>query len=194
MNVLFGGMILFSFAFAAATGRMEQLSGAVMTQAGEAVTLVLSLLGMLCLWSGLMRVAEQAGLTKLLSRALSPITRRLFRGLDPEGEAVSAITMNLAANFLGLGNAATPLGIQAMCAMDREQRARGTATDDMAMFVVLNTAALQLVPATTAMLRMQAGAAQPLDILPLTWAASGVSIAVGIVMARTLARARRRRG
>lgn len=187
MNVIFAGIILFSFVFAALTGRMPQLSEAAMGQAGEAVTLVLSLTGMLCLWSGLMKIAQESGLTELLSRLLSPVTKRLFKGLRPSGEAVNAITMNLIANFLGLGNAATPLGIRAMCEMAKEQRADGAATNDMAMFVVVNTASIQLIPATTAMLRMQAGSAAPLDILPATWIASVGSVAVGIVMAGLLA-------
>ena len=187
MNVIFAGIMLFSFVFAALTGRMPQLSEAAMGQAGEAVTLVLSLTGMLCLWSGLMKIAQESGLTELLSRLLAPVTKRLFKGLRPNGEAVNAITMNLIANFLGLGNAATPLGIRAMCEMAKEQRADGAATNDMAMFVVVNTASIQLIPATTAMLRMQAGSAAPLDILPATWIASVGSVAVGIVMAGLLA-------
>ena len=187
MNVIFAGIILFSFVFAALTGRMPQLSEAAMGQAGEAVTLVLSLTGMLCLWSGLMKIAQESGLTELLSRLLAPVTKRLFKGLRPNGEAVNAITMNLIANFLGLGNAATPLGIRAMCEMAKEQRADGAATNDMAMFVVVNTASIQLIPATTAMLRMQAGSAAPLDILPATWIASVGSVAVGIVLAGLLA-------
>ena len=187
MNVIFAGIILFSFVFAALTGRMPQLSEAAMGQAGEAVTLVLSLTGMLCLWSGLMKIAQESGLTELLSRLLSPVTKRLFKGLRPNGEAVNAITMNLIANFLGLGNAATPLGIRAMCEMAKEQRADGAATNDMAMFVVVNTASIQLIPTPTAMLRMQAGSAAPLDILPATWIASVGSVAVGIVMAGLLA-------
>ena len=134
-----------------------------------------------------MKIAQESGLTELLSRLLSPVTKRLFKGLRPNGEAVNAITMNLIANFLGLGNAATPLGIRAMCEMAKEQRADGAATNDMAMFVVVNTASIQLIPATTAMLRMQAGSAAPLDILPATWIASVGSVAVGIVMAGLLA-------
>ena len=155
---------------------MDKLSEAAMTQAGQAVTLLLSLMGMMCMWNGLMRVAQASGLTKHLSRLLSPVTRRLFHGLDPDGEAVSAATMNLVANFLGLGNAATPLGIKAVCAMEKEQRANGRATDAMAMFIVLNTASIQLIPATTAMLRVQAGASVPLDILPATIDLAGADL------------------
>ena len=167
MNYIFAGMVLFSFVFAALTGRMDKLSEAAMTQAGQAVTLLLSLMGMMCMWNGLMRVAQASGLTKHLSRLLSPVTRRLFHGLDPDGEAV--------------------------CAMEKEQRANGRATDAMAMFIVLNTASIQLIPATTAMLRVQAGASVPLDILPATWLASGVSLAAGIAAAMLLAPLRRKK-
>ena len=187
MNLIFGGMILFSFVFACLTGRIDQLSQAVLEQSQGAVTLVLSLLGMLCLWSGLMKVAQEAGLTKHLCKALSPITRILFRGLDPNGAAASAISMNMVANLLGLGNAATPLGIKAMCEMAKEEHAGISATNNMAMLVVLNTASIQLIPTTTALLRMQNGSAAPMEILPPVWIASAVSITVGIVMARLLA-------
>ncbi|MEM1484823.1 nucleoside recognition domain-containing protein [Oscillospiraceae bacterium PP1C4] len=187
MNYIFGGLILFSFVFAAATGRMEQLSRAAMEQAGSAVALVFSLLGMLCLWSGLMKIAQESKLTDYLSKALSPVTKRLFNNLSPSGEAMSAICMNIVANLIGLGNAATPLGIKAMCEMAKEQRANGTATNNMALFVVINTASLQLIPTTTALIRMQYGSANPLDILPAVWISSAVSVLVGIIMAWMLA-------
>ena len=111
---------------------------------------------------------------------------RLFRGLRPKGEAMGAVSMNLAANLLGLGNAATPLGIRAMQLMQKEQRSGATATNDMALFVVMNTASLQLIPTTTAMLRSAAGSATPLDILPAVWLASLCSITVGITVAKIL--------
>lgn len=188
MNAIFGTMIVFSFVFAAITGRMDALSRAAIEQSGKAVTLVISLTGMLCLWSGLMKIAEQSGLTHLLSLFLSPVTRRLFRGLDPKGEAMQAICMNMTANLLGLGNAATPLGIQAVRAMAHEEQAGQTATNNMVLFVVINTASLQLIPTTTALLRMRYGATDPLDILPAVWLASIGSLSVGIAMAFLLAR------
>jgi len=129
MNFIFSGMLIFSFVFAVLTGRVDQLSQSVLKQAGNAVELVLSLLGMLCLWGGIMRIAQESKLTEKLSKALSPVTGRLFRGLKPGGRAMSAVTMNLVANFLGLGNAATPLGIQAICEMRKEQGTKGTATN-----------------------------------------------------------------
>lgn len=188
MSGIFCAMILSGVIFGLLTGRMPQVSDAAINEASRAVELVISLTGTYCLWGGVMQVAEEAGLTAKLSKLFEPVTTRLFRGLRSGGAAMNAITMNLAANLLGLGNAATPLGIKAMKEMEAEERAGGTATDNMALFVVMNTASLQLLPTTTAMLRSAAGAEKPLDILPACWLASAVSIAAGIVMAKFLAR------
>jgi len=189
MTAIFSLMILGGIVIGALTGRMEAVSAAAIGDAGRAIELILALTGNFCLWGGMMRVAEASRLTERLSAFFRPLTRRLFHGLRTDGEAMAAITMNLAANLLGLGNAATPLGIRAMRAMEREERARGAATDNMALFVVMNTASLQLIPTTNALLRAQAGAARPLDILPAVWVASAVSVVAGILAAKLLARA-----
>ncbi|MBE6907736.1 MAG: spore maturation protein A [Ruminococcaceae bacterium] len=186
MNYIFGGMILLSFVFSVVNGRLDQLSSAALEQAGNAVELTFSLVGVLCLWSGLMKIAQGSGLTHALGKALSPITKRLFKGLNPEGEAIQAICMNMIANFLGLGNAATPLGIQAICAMKKEEHAK-RATNNMVTFVVLNTASFQLIPTTIALLRMKNGAGTPFDILPAVWVSSAVSVTVAILFAKLLA-------
>ncbi len=186
MNYIFGGMILLSFVFSVVNGRLDQLSNAALEQAGNAVELTFSLVGVLCLWSGLMKIAQGSGLTHALGKALSPITKRLFKGLNPEGEAIQAVCMNMIANFLGLGNAATPLGIQAICAMKKEEHAK-KATDNMVTFVVLNTASFQLIPTTIALLRMKNGAGTPFDILPAVWISSAVSVTVAILFAKLLA-------
>lgn len=188
MNVIFAGMILFGAAVAALCGRMEAVSQALMSQCGGAVELTLGLTGTLCLWSGLMKVGDRAGLTRTVSRLLSPLTGAAFPGLDPQGPAMKAISMNISANLLGLGNAATPLGIAAMKELEALSPLQDTATDHMAMFVVLNTAALDLLPTTTALLRMQAGAAAPFDILPAVWTASAASVVVGVLLAKALGR------
>ena len=192
MNRIFTYLLLFGIAAAAVLGRMGEVSSAMLTQCQKAVELALSLMGSFCMWGGLMAVAEKAGLTQLLASAFSPILSRLFRELRPGGEAMRAITLNLSANLLGLGNAATPLGIAAMKAMQKEQRSGDTATDGMALFVVMNTASLQLIPTSTAVLRAAAGSAAPLDILPAVWAASAVSLAVGIAAARMMEGGRKR--
>jgi spore maturation protein A len=192
MNVIFSMMVLSGILFGALMGRMDAVSAAVLGDAQGAVELVLALAGNFCLWGGVMKVAEASGLTQRFARLASPVTRRLFHGLRADGEAMGAITMNLAANLLGLGNAATPLGIRAMRAMEREEHAGEEATDNMALFVAMNTASLQLLPTTTALLRAQAGSAAPLDILPAVWLASAVSIAAGITCAKLFSHHHRR--
>lgn len=186
MNYIFAGMILFGIMVALLCGRMEAVSSALMTECGSAVELVVGLTGSICLWCGLMKVADRAGLTEKISRLLSPLTRIAFPGLDPHGPAMRAISMNISANLLGLGNAATPLGINAMKELAKLSPLQGVATNHMAMFVVLNTAALDLLPTTVGLLRLQAGSSSPFDILPAVWLASSASVVVGVTLAKLL--------
>lgn len=192
MTAIFCVMLLGGIVFGALTGRMPQVSDALLKESGRAIELILSLAGNFCLWGGIMRIAEDSKLTNALAHLSSPITCRLFKGLRPQGKAMRAISMNMVANLLGLGNAATPLGITAMKAMEEEERANGTATDNMVLFVAMNTASLQLLPTTTAMLRSAAGSNTPLDILPAVWVASTVSVLSGILAAKLLSNRRKR--
>ena len=162
MTVLFTGMVVLSVLFGLLTGRMDVVSTAAITSCGKGVELVLSLArGAMCLWSGVMEVALKAGLTELLSRRSPRCTWWLFRGIRPKGKAMEGITMNWAANLLGLGNAATPLGITAMQEMAKEERSGKVATNNMILFVVLNTASLQVIPTNLILLRTQAGSQNP---------------------------------
>lgn len=188
MNWVFCLMIGLSFLFAALTGRMDALSNAAMGQAGKAVELVLELMGTMCLWSGVMRVADEAGLTEKLAKLLRPVTARLFRGIPGDSPAMRAMSLNITANLLGLGNAATPLGLAAMQQLQKQEGGGKTATDNMILFVVLNTASLQLLPTTTAYLRLSAGSASPMDILPAVWLSSAVSVAGAVLLSKLLAR------
>ncbi len=187
LNYLWAGMILLSVLCAAATGRMPQLSAAVLSGAGEAVTLVFSITGMMCAWTGLMKIAEDGGLTLLLSRALSPVMGRLFPDCEKNGPAVRAMCMNITANLLGLGNAATPLGIAAMKELKKKNPTQA-ADRSMVTFVVLNTASLQLIPTFMATLRAGAGAAAPFDILPAVWATSAGGLLAALTAAKLMER------
>lgn len=175
------------------TGRLPEVSSAVLDKAGEAVTLAITLCGIMCLWSGLMKVAEEAGAVRALSRLLSPVVSLLFRGLEKGGRAMQLICLNLSANILGLGNATTPLGIRAMEAIQEEESfppkqssPSGEASDCMIMLTVLNTASLQVIPATAAALRAAHGAERPMDILPCVWIASAYSLTVAVASAKLL--------
>lgn len=176
--------------FSVINGNISELSEAILAKSGEAVSLAISICGTMCLWCGVMKVAEAAGLVEKLSRLLSPLVCVLFRGVKKGSRAAGLITMNLAANILGLGNATTPLGIKAMEALSD---GTGTATDDMIMLTVLNTASLQIIPATAAALRAANGALNAMDILPCVWIVSIYAVIVAVSAAKIMGAISRRR-
>lgn len=181
-------MMTLSVVFALFTGKMAAVSEAFLSECGGAVELALSLVGIICLWSGLMRVAQSAGLTELLARLFSPLLGRLFCGLKKGGRAMQFITLNLTANLLGLGNASTPFGLAAMRAIETEEGGGEAASHNMILFTVLNTASLQLIPTTVAALRLKNGSAAPMEILPCVWLSSAGSLAAALLAASLLRR------
>ncbi len=188
MNYIWAGIILVSIFCGMATGRISQVSQAMFTGAQDAVTLVISLLGAMCLWSGIMRVADQGGVTNGLARLFSPLLKKLFPGLPKDSKAARAISMNLSANLLGMGNAATPLGIAAMQELAKSNPSTDTADNRMITFVVMNTASLQLIPSTIAVIRANYGCEAPFDIIPAIIVSSLCALTVGIIMAKLLER------
>ena len=185
-------MVVVSVIFGLFSGQMDAVSQAALTGAGSAVQLCLSMAGVLCLWSGVMEIMNRCGISARLARVFRPLLRWLLPRASRDDETLSAVSANVSANLLGLGNAATPLGVQAACRMARGQN--GVASDELCLLVVLNTASIQLVPATVASVRAAAGAAAPLDILPAVWLSSALSVTVGLLAAKTLARLGGRRG
>lgn len=187
LNILWVGIMLLSLAAGAATGRLDQVTNALLAGGGEAIQLALTLGGAMCLWGGLMRIAEKGGLTALFARGMAPLMRLLFPRLDPAGPACRAMLMNMAANLLGLGNAATPMGIRAAQGMAAQSK-RGVASSELCLLVVINTASIQLLPTTVAAVRAANGAAAPFDILPAVWISSAASVLVGVLAAKLLHR------
>ncbi len=187
MSVVWVVLLLASVAWAAFTGRVGALPGAIADSAGRAVTLSLALAGVLALWLGLMKVAEEAGLVRALGRLARPVLRRLFPEVAPDSPAMGAMVMNIAANVLGLGNAATPFGLKAMEELERSNPRPGTATDAQALLCSLNTASLQIIPATVIAMRAAAGARQPADVLGATLLASACATVTAVVAAKLLA-------
>ena len=192
MAIIWTGMVVVSVIFGLFSGQMDAVSQAALTGAGSAVQLCLSMAGVLCLWSGVMEIMNRCGISARLARVFRPLLRWLLPRASRDDETLSAVSANVSANLLGLGNAATPLGVQAACRMARGQN--GVASDELCLLVVLNTASIQLVPATVASVRAAAGAAAPLDILPAVWLSSALSVTVGLLAAKTLARLGGRRG
>ena len=183
------GMVLLSLVFGLLTGRLDDVANAALEGARSAIDLSISMAGILCLWSGVMEVMSACGLSASLARAFRPLLRRLLPNACRDEETLAAISANVSANLLGLGNAATPLGIRAAQRMARG--CGGTASDELCLLVVLNTASIQLLPTTVASIRAAYGSAAPFDILPAVWVSSLASVTVGLLTARFLSRRKR---
>ncbi|HIT02636.1 MAG TPA: spore maturation protein A [Candidatus Enterenecus merdae] len=181
-TVMVGAAILCGLA----TGRADAVAAAALEGAGAGVELCLSMAGALCLWMGVMEVMRRGGLARGLSRLLRPALGRLYPDFAREEAVMDAVSANVSANLLGLGNAATPLGLEAARRMARHSP--GVASDSLCMLVVCNTASIQLIPATVASLRAAAGCQTPFDILPAVWLTSALSVTAGILAAKLLAR------
>ena len=186
MTVLWAAMAAASVVCGLAAGRMEEVSAAALEGAAAAVELALSMAGAICLWSGVMEVMRRAGLAEKLTGLLRPVLRRLYPAFARDGAVMDDVAANVSANLLGLGNAATPLGLRAARRMARATP--GVASDALCMLVVCNTASVQLLPTTVASVRAAAGCRTPFDILPAVWLASALSVAAGILAARLLAK------
>jgi len=173
--------------------RLGQVTTAALKSAGVAVEIAIGLIGVMALWLGVMKVAEEAGLTRILARMVRPITRWLFPSIPTEHPAISAMIMNIAANMLGLSNAATPLGLKAMEELDKLNPNKGEATDDMCTFLVINTSAITLIPATAIAIRTSMGSANPqMIIIPAILAATCATI-VGLTTVKLIQAFNRRK-
>ena len=186
MTVIWTGMAAAAVVCGILTGRGAEVSAAAVEGAAAAVQLGISMAGMLCLWSGVMEVMRQSGLAEKLSRMLAPVLRLLFPQERTDRAVMDSIAANVSANLLGLGNAATPLGLEAARRMARKRP--GVASDSLCMLVVCNTASLQLIPTTVAAVRAAAGCSTPFDILPAVWLASALSVTAGVLACKVLAR------
>jgi spore maturation protein A len=188
MGVVLAVLMAVSVVFAALHGRIPELSHAALNAATDGAGYALGLVGALALWTGLMNIAQEAGALRWIGRAAAPLLRRLFRGVPDGHPAMSAIVMNFAANFLGLGNAATPFGLQAMKELETLNPDPGTATDAQVMLCALNTASVQLVPISVLALRVKAGSQAPEAVVVPTILASACGVVVAVLAARVLAR------
>jgi len=179
-------MVAASVIYGAMNGTIGAVGDAAMEGAGAAVELCLSMAGVMCLWSGMMAIMKASGLMDGLSRLFRPILRRLLPGACRDADTMAALSGNVSANLLGLGNAATPLGIQAARRMARG--CGGEASNELCTLVVLNTASIQLLPTTVAGVRSALGAKSAFDILPAVWLASVLSVSAGLLAAKLFAR------
>lgn len=170
------------------TGKAEVLSKAVVLGASGAVELVMGLVGMMCLWCGIMKIAEKSGLTDKLANVLRPILKIIFKEAGKNQKAMSSITMNLTANMMGLSNAATPFGIKAMEEMQKDNKSKDTASNDMALFLVLNAACIQFLPTTVISIRAAFNSRNPAIIVLPAIIATGTAAILGVVYCKILQR------
>ncbi len=190
LNIIWLLLIVAATFVAACNGSMAELTKASFDSARSAVELAIGLIGAMALWLGIIKVAEDAGLMRLIARAIRPVMVRLFPDVPAEHPAMSAMIMNMAANMLGLGNAATPLGIKAMGELDKLNGSRGTATNAMCLFLAINTSSVTLLPLGVIAVRASAGATVPGAILIPSLIATLCSTVVAITAAKLLARRR----
>lgn len=189
LNYIWIGMIAIGFVIGVINGRIDEVTKAAIDSAGSAIQLAIGLLGVICLWTGLMGIAKKSGMIKFIAKVTRPVLKLLFPDIPKDHPALGSVVMNLAANFLGLGNAATPLGLKAMSELQGLNHNKSTATNSMCMFLVLNTSAIQLIPATVIAIRTNAHSGHPTEIIVTVWIASICATIAGITAVKLLSRA-----
>lgn len=186
INFIWAGLLIIGFVVGAFTGNLETVTNAVIENAKTGVEISIGLIGTMALWLGIMKIAEDSGLVEKIAKVITPVLRKIFPDV-PEGHpAMGAIVMNIAANMLGLGNAATPLGLKAMQELQTLNETEDTATDAMVMFLAINTSSVTLIPASTIAILVTAGDTNPTSIIGATLVATTISTTVAIIAATML--------
>ena len=185
LNYIWSGLIIVSVVFAALLNNTSELSDALVNSGASSIQLLMTMAGIICLWSGIMKIAEESRLTQVISKAFAPLLRPLFSRLDKNSAAFRCITMNITANLLGLGNAATPFGLKAMSELHKLNNNSNTASNEMVIFVVMNTASLQILPTTIAAFRQSYKSNAPFEIMVPIWISSACALAVALIIACT---------
>lgn len=186
INYIWAALLIIGFVVGAINGNLQEVTNAAIENAETAVNIALGLIGIMTLWLGIMKIAEDSGLVQKLANLIKPVTKRLFPEVPADHPAMGAIIMNLAANMLGLGNAATPLGLKAMQELQKLNKNKDTATNAMVMFLAINTSSVTLIPATTIGILSAAGGTNPTNIIGPTIIATTISTTVAIIAAKTL--------
>ena len=186
LNKIWPFFIIISFIFALLTGNINNFNNSIFDSCTQAVDLIIKLFGPMCLWNGLMKIVQKSSLIHKLSDMISPLMKFLFPKMNKEDKEYKEITINIIANLLGIGNAATPLGLQAMKTMQEKNPNKDTITDSMAMFIVLNTASLQLIPTTVIAVRASMGSTNAAQIILPVWIVTLVADTAGIIASKLL--------
>ncbi len=186
LNYIWLAMVILAVVLGGINGKIEDVTKSAIDSAGGAVTIAIGLIGVMALWLGVMKIAEDSGLISLLSKAIAPIMKWLFPDVPSGHPAMGSMTMNIAANMLGLSNAATPLGLRAMEDLEKLNPKPGVATNAMCTFLTINTAAFQLIPATMIGVMASAGSKEPTAIIGTTAAAAAAAMTAGVTTVKIL--------
>ena len=186
LNLVWPIFIIISFSYAIFSGNLQNLNSSIFDSVESAVNLSITMLGTMCLWSGIMNVAANTNIMKMMNKMLKPIIRFLFPEIKENKKAQNEISMNMVANILGLGNAATPLGLKAMETLQKENKNKEELSDSMIMLIVINTASIQLIPTTIIAIRSSLGAQNPTSIIVPVWIATICAAIVGIFVTKLL--------
>ena len=186
LNILWPIFIILSFIYALISGKINEVNNGIFTSLSDAVKLTITFLGTICLWNGIMEIAKKTSLINKMTNMLKPLINFLFPDLKENKTAKQEISMNMIANILGLGNAATPLGIKAMKTMQKENKKKDTLTNSMMMFIVINTASLQLIPTNVIAIRTSLNSENPTSIILPVWIATIIAAIVGIAFTKML--------
>ena len=188
LNILWPIFIIISIIYAIFSGNLDNLNKSIFESTESAVSLSLTLVGITCLWSGIMEIASKTNIIIFLNKMLKPIVKRLFPDINLNSGSYDNIIMNIVANILGLGNAATPLGLKAMNELQKENRDKESLSDNMMMLIVLNTASLQIIPTTVISIRSSLGSNNPTQIIFPVWLSTICAAIVGIVCCKIVIR------
>lgn len=186
LNIIWPIFIIISYIYAMLTGRVNEINNSVFESCESAVKLTITFLGTMCLWSGIMQIAKKTTLIDKLTNFLNPIMKILFPEIQKENPVHKEISMNMVANILGLGNAATPLGLKAMKTLQKENPKKDTLTNSMAMFIIINTASIQIIPTTVIAIRSSLGSTNPTSIIIPVWIATICAAFAGVIAAKIL--------
>ena len=186
LNKIWPAFIILSFLYAIFNGNIEEFNNSIFTSCAQTVDLILKLFGTMCLWNGLMKIVQETSLMKKLTKFISPLMKFLFPTMKKEDKEYKEITINIIANLLGIGNAATPLGLKAMQTMQEKNPQKDRITDSMAMFIVLNSASIQLIPSTVIAVRASLGSVNPSQIIVPVWIATIAADVAGIIASKIL--------
>ena len=186
LNFLWPIFLILSFSYAIIVGNIDEVNKSIFDSVAGAVELSITFLGTICMWNGIMKIVQNSTLIEKLTKILKPIIKVVFPDLKNNKKAYQEISMNLIANILGLGNAATPLGIKAMQTMQEENKKKDTLSNSMVMFIVMNTASMQLIPTTVIAIRSSLESKNPSSIIILVWIATICASISGIIITKIL--------